>query len=288
MMTCNADHGRENKGVAGVARVSMLRLFLLFLVLIVSTTNLGACSGEPQEQPDGSADGDADADGDPGFEPAPPEPPLLTPCPAGWLEVPPPETGGVATCDPWPESGPVAVTSCPEGWRLVEVEGFAFCDPWPEGGPRDCPPGAAHFPGEADCTRIGSECPAGSWADDLPGDREVLYVLAAAPEGGVGTRESPFGSIAEALAVASEPGSYLELNDVHVSDTWSNHVGDRGWVLSVEDGADAALLRAVFRRNRHLGVFAADGGTVLRLSDPVVRDVQPEPATNTSPHRPWT
>src|SRR5262245_41713325 len=53
--------------------------------------------------------------------PAAPAPPVFTPCPAGWREVP----GDVTTCDPYPA-----------------------------GGALDCPVGEAHFPGEAACSPI--------------------------------------------------------------------------------------------------------------------------------------
>ena len=85
----------------------------------------------------------------------------------------------------------------------MEDDSVASCDPWPEGGARDCPLGEAHFPGEPDCAPLGSSCPDGNWSEDIPTDREVLYVLAGASAGGAGTRESPFGSIAEALDAAS-------------------------------------------------------------------------------------
>lgn len=161
---------------------------------------VSACSSDPDDQPDaGESDGDADADAD--FEVALP---VLTPCPEGWEEVPPEVEGGVTTCDPWPGSSPVIMTPCPEGWREVEDDGVVTCDPWPEGGPHECAEDEAHFPGEPGCSLIGTPCPEGNWAEDLPDDQEILYVLAGAPAGGDGTQASPFGSINEALDVAEE------------------------------------------------------------------------------------
>ncbi|MBW2262116.1 MAG: right-handed parallel beta-helix repeat-containing protein [Deltaproteobacteria bacterium] len=136
---------------------------------------LASCSGGP-----GGSD-DAGADADDGFDaveveaPTPPEPPAL----------------------------PV-FTPCPDGWREVEDvdTGIVTCDPWPEGGPEECGPDEAHFPGEPGCTRIGTACPTGDWADGLPTDREILYVRAGEPSGGDGTIGSPFGTIADAMAVA--------------------------------------------------------------------------------------
>ncbi len=104
--------------------------------------------------------------------PAPPEALSLTPCPAGWREVP------QAAGEP------------------------ATCDPWPAGGPSVCPPEQAHFPGEPGCRVVGAACPGGDWADGLPASG-VLYVKAGAGAGGTGTRGAPFGTIAQALAAAA-------------------------------------------------------------------------------------
>jgi hypothetical protein len=145
------------------------------LVLIIVSLCILACSGGPG----GSDDAATDApDVDDGIEiegptpPEPPAPPVFTPCPDGWREVEDPDTGVVT------------------------------CDPWPEGGPEECGPDEAHFPGEPGCVRIGTACPTGDWADDLPTDRTILYVRAGEPGGGDGTIGSPFGTIADAMAVA--------------------------------------------------------------------------------------
>ena len=328
-----------------------------FVALLAS-----ACSSDPVDQPDaGEADGDADADAD--FEVALP---VLTPCPDGWEEVPPEEEGGVTTCDPWPGSSPVVMTPCPEGWREVEDNGVVTCDPWPEDGPHECAEDEAHFPGEPGCSLIGTECPAGNWAEDLPEDGTILYVLAGVPAGGEGTQESPFGSITEALDVAVEgtvvalskgtfdeavrlrngitlwgacvaetsltcstphsqtgtvsvggrnvvirnlhiggqrPGvsvvggaSYsvlvedvsitharifgiwmvngsLTATNVIVSDTMSQE-GDFGHGLGAQEGAQVDVSRAVFVRNRDVGVVAFDAGTTVTLADSLVADTQ--------------
>ncbi len=169
-------------------------------IWIVIVAMVMACSCGPGARPAGDADADSDADA----EATLPAPPVLTPCPEGWREVPPEEEGGVTTCDPWPGSSPVNLTPCPEGWRAVEGDGVVTCDPWPEDGPQDCAEDEAHFPGEPGCTRIGTACPEGSWAEDLPDEGEILYVLAGAAEGGEGTREAPFGTIAEAIDAARD------------------------------------------------------------------------------------
>src|SRR5688572_28924697 len=114
-------------------------------------------------------------------------------------------------CDPDPPAPPSAgvdlpvLTPCPAGWREVPAgdDGVVTCDPWPEGGMPECPPGEAWLPGDTRCTAIGRACPAGDFPDDLPGP--VLYVLPGAI-GGDGSRAAPFGTIVEALAVAG-PGT---------------------------------------------------------------------------------
>ena len=110
---------------------------------------------------------------------------------------------------PWLEDAvpPIALTPCPAGWREVPPEGaagLATCDPYPEGGPSDCAEDEAHFPGEPGCTTIGSACPVGEFADGLADDGTVRFVRAGAT-GGDGTRALPIGTIAEAMALAS-PG----------------------------------------------------------------------------------
>ncbi len=127
---------------------------------------------------DETADAGQEADGGPGFEPAPPEPPerpRMTPCPKGWHEVADRDDPDLVTCDPWPK-----------------------------GGPRDCALDEAHFPGGAGCERIGTACPAGDWAEDLPAGASTLYVKAGAAAGGDGTLASPFARIADAVAVAGD------------------------------------------------------------------------------------
>jgi hypothetical protein len=193
---------------------------------------VGACGG-------GSAGGDAGDAGDDVADGAAwlPALPALNPCPEGWVEVPPDEPDGVATCDPWPAGGPAVLSPCPDGWlETTDAEtGTVACDPWPGGGPAvlsPCPdgwlettdaetgtvacdpwpaggregctaPDEAHFPGEPGCARVGTACTDDSWASGLPSDRPIRYVLAGAPAGGDGTRASPFGTIAEATAGAA-------------------------------------------------------------------------------------
>ncbi|MBI2893326.1 MAG: hypothetical protein HYY06_07215 [Deltaproteobacteria bacterium] len=111
----------------------------------------------------------------PPVPPTPPELPRMTPCPDGWREEVDPDNAAVVTCDPWPE-----------------------------GGRQECAEDEAHFPGRPGCERIGPACPEGEWPAELPEDARVVYVRAGEPEGGDGTRERPYGWIADAVAAAND------------------------------------------------------------------------------------
>jgi hypothetical protein len=151
------------------------------------------CSADDSATADADG-GDADGDDVPEVGPTPPEIP--------WLDA------------GQPEIAPPVLTPCPAGWREVTdaESGIVSCDPWPEGGPIDCAAvGEAHFPGEPGCARIGSACPAGDWAEDLPTDVTVLYVKAGASAGGDGTATLPFATIADAVA-AGRSGTVIALS----------------------------------------------------------------------------
>ncbi len=97
------------------------------------------------------------------------------------------------------------MTPCANGWREVvdaDDPDLVTCDPWPEDGPEDCAIDEAHFPGRPGCERIGTPCPLGDWAEDIPADATVVYVKAGAPAGGDGTRAAPFARIAEGVDTA--------------------------------------------------------------------------------------
>lgn len=172
---------------------------------------VSACPDETDGDSDADSDVGADGDGDLDIPlPEPPVAPELTPCPEGWEEVPPVEEGDAAICAPWPEGIPVvppALTPCPLGWREVLPgipEGPTTCDPWPVDGRQECADDEAHFPGETECTQIGTTCPAGDWAEDFPSDAHVLYVKSGAPLHGDGSQDAPLGTIAEAMTRATE------------------------------------------------------------------------------------
>jgi hypothetical protein len=65
----------------------------------------------------------------------------------------------------------------------------------------------------------------------------------------------------------------LALSDVVVRDTQAREGdGDSGRGLVAQEGAQVTVARAVFERNREMGVFGASPGTVLGLTDVTVRD----------------
>ena len=75
--------------------------------------------------------------------------------------------------------------------------------------------------------------------------------------------------------VATGAGTILNLTDVIVRGTQSQE-SDRQWGrgLEVSDGAHVEVSRALFERNRELGVLATNAVTTLNLSDVVVRNTQ--------------
>ena len=99
-------------------------------------------------------------------------------------------------------AGPTAEPAAPE------VDGLC----WPEDGVTDCP-GVMRWPaGGSGCASLGDGCPAGDFADGLPGD--AIYVLAGAVDGD-GSERRPFGTIASALSgsgatIALGKGAYAE------------------------------------------------------------------------------
>jgi len=101
--------------------------------------------------------------------PAPPERPVLTPCPPGWREH-------------------------------TTTDGTPSCDPWPETGHAECAIDEAHFPGTPGCARLGPECPSSGFPEDLPPDRPITYVRAGASDGD-GSIAAPYGTIADAIAL---------------------------------------------------------------------------------------
>jgi hypothetical protein len=147
----------------------MVERAVVWILVVIALASCGEPLPEPDAEPDASVEVEAPV------APSPPALPSLTPCEPGWAPV-----------------------------ALAGPEDLGICEPWPVGGPRDCPDGEAHFTGEEGCRRIGAACPEGEWPEGLPTGSTVLYVRAGAPPGGDGSRESPFGTIAAAMAAAPE------------------------------------------------------------------------------------
>lgn len=207
----------------------------------------------------GGAGGGVDAGVDGGVAeiaaPAPPLPPVLTPCAPGWREV-------------------------------DDGDGVTICDPWPATGMATCADDEAHFPGEPGCTRIGSACPAGEWAEGLPAGPTVRYVRAGGAPGGNGSTATPFGTIAEATAAAT-PGTIIALGKgaydevVHVGASvtvWGACVAETTVAVTGYDANTGAFVASgaggVVKNLRiggdRMGVYLPGAGGTLHLADVVV------------------
>lgn len=173
---------------------SMRRRCLVLNALLAS--GLSACSDDAAFGP--ASDGVTSPDAGQGSDAAASgsttvAPPALTPCPEGWA-VRPGEGLGFAECEPWPDSSPVAWV-CPPGWRRVVRGGVETCDPFPEGGAQDCGIYEAHYPGQAECRVVGTECPAGDFPEGLPPDANVVFVQSGFQDGDGANAASPLGSL---------------------------------------------------------------------------------------------
>lgn len=170
-------------------------------VVAVCAVALGACGDDARTDPlvDGGSDA-AELDAGPTL------PEIAAPDIPWWNG----ETGAIEP--------PYQMLVCSRGYRPVTDDGVTACEPWPESGRLDCPFGEVHLPGTTGCEAIGSPCPAaGTFPDALPTDRPVIYVDAAAPAGGTGSRDAPYQTIARALlsapldaVVAVAKGTYDE------------------------------------------------------------------------------
>lgn len=128
-----------------------------------------------------------------------------------WLEEP--AAAVAAPAIPWLDAeGPVAL-ACPEGWREVpDPDAGHVCLPYEAGGARACGDGEAHFPGAPGCAPVGDPCPAeGDWPDvsDVPGGAPIVHVRFGELDG-TGTRDAPFGVVAEAFE-GVEAGTWVVL-----------------------------------------------------------------------------
>ncbi len=232
----------------------MTRLFALFW--------LGACDGSERADDDAGLDAASSLVID---EPAPPElpaPPMIAPCPEGWIER---DLGFATVCDPFD----------------LELE---------------CVAGELRLPGRG-CVPIGAPC-SGQYPEGLP-TSGVAYV---APDGpGTGSRLRPAASISAAIrdnpgatVIAIAAGEYheslrivrdVELRGACASDTRIVSPATRPVVLAsgarvtlrdltldsdngagagVEDEGELALRNVRLERAEAIG-FAATGGSTLDL-----------------------
>ncbi len=207
---------------------------------------------------------------------------LASACPPASGETPAPDGGGLEVTPVAPPSPPqapeaVTLTPCPAGWQEVPGASGApsTCEPWPAAGPGACAADEARFPGDATCGRVGTACGADEWAVGLPG-ASVLYVRAGAT-GGDGSRATPYGSIAAAMAVAT-PGATVALGAGTFSEPVTLRPGVTLWGACVAQ----TFLTAPAAANCAVVKTAGLGGRMknLRLGGPCV-GVRVNPSGNT-------
>ena len=222
---------------------------------------LGACSDDPGSDVDaGTGDGGGATD-------------------AGGLVAPP-----VA-----PAPAAIPVLPCPDGWRSVapRIEGGpATCDPWPEGGPLECAAGEAWFPGDSACAPVGSACPTGEWPTDLPAASGTTRYVRAGAASGDGSMVSPFGTIADAMSasgagdvIALAKGSYDEVVVLRAGvalvgacarDTILTAPAASGITGTVHVRGAGSVLRNVTIGGSRIGIVASGAGVVGTLEGVVI------------------
>jgi hypothetical protein len=193
---------------------------------------------------------------------------------------------------PLPQPALPVLTPCPDGWRELQTsEGptLSYCEPWPEDGHQSCDADAVHFPGTEGCALLGTACPTGNWAADLPQERSILYVQSDAAPGGDGSAEAPFSSISEALAQA-DPETVLALATGTYDEAvmagrgvtlWGACVGETVLTRSDATDTDATFTAAgpdVVLRNLQVtgaarGIRVEDGAS-LAVEDVLVTDTR--------------
>jgi hypothetical protein len=112
-------------------------------------------------------------------------------------------------------------------------------------------------------------------SDTQPRESEGGYGTGMNAWGGAqvdGTRVAVLRNRADGV-VAYGAGTTFSLTDAVITDTTSDAKDGRfGRALDVSGGARLSVMRGVFERNQDLGVFAADLGTLVTLTDVVVDD----------------
>ncbi len=100
------------------------------------------------------------------------------------------------------------LTPCRAGHSLVLAGGVDACAPFAGADTPSCEDGRAPFVDGNGCAPVGPACPIGDFSQALPRSRPVLYVRTG--DQGDGSRENPFGRIADAIAHAV-PGDVIAL-----------------------------------------------------------------------------
>lgn len=169
------------------------------------------------------------------------------------------------------------VLDCPAGWFSYSSQrggSSRLCDSTDHGTRDSCEGPNARFVGSDECQRVGTLC-----SDPLPSAGGTLFFVSPGAAG-VGTEESPFGTIAEAAAVAAsgdtlvlEPGEHimadetLELDGVSLlgrctSDT-SIRIAENVPTFSFR--GDASVRNVTFRDGYIAGFVEADATTRFEL-----------------------
>jgi hypothetical protein len=103
----------------------------------------------------------------------------------------------------------------------------------------------------------------------VSGPRLGMAVYPGAKAAGLGIWIS--GATGDGIAVGD---STIDLDGVAVTETQALADGTSGWGLDVEGGAHASVKRTYFDHNRQLGIFAANKGTDITLTDVIVSNTQ--------------
>ncbi len=176
---------------------------------------------------------------------------------------------------------------CPDGWQGVRGTDGApeLCEPFPESSFESCADHEARFPGTPSCQRIGTACPSDGWPEGLPATG-VLYVRAGATTGD-GSRDAPFGRIAEATGAATAGdviavavGAYDEAVSVPAGVTLWGACPESTTVSTSESsfttgvisaaGADVTVKNLAIGPSERIGLFVRGAGKAMTARDVVV------------------
>jgi hypothetical protein len=93
----------------------------------------------------------------------------------------------------------------------LEPEQVSFAD-WER--PENCELGTMPVIGEAECQRVGSECPAGDWPAVIPEAEQVIYVQPGA-QGDGSSKTAAVGTISDAVELAQEGALIVLSKGIH-------------------------------------------------------------------------